>query len=149
MIGKKVLSFGLAAVLGGALASATIAGGLPGAPALTGSVFDAAAPVLRVAQADDEMLAAMMSEGEPIYQDFCSACHGTSGRGDVGPGLVGNGRLADPAFVYRQIAQGGSEMPGFDGVLSEEELLAVGHYVMNAWGNEYGPLTAETAGIAE
>lgn len=100
------------------------------------------------AEISEEEMAELMETGDGVYRDFCSACHASNGRGDIGPALTG-GALADAHHVYRQINEGRSEMPGFGGVLSEEEILAVGTFVRNRFGNSHGPLTRENAGIAE
>ncbi|RDE09914.1 c-type cytochrome [Pelagibacterium lacus] len=100
--------------------------------------------------ADEAALSAeAMALAKTNYDDFCAACHAANGSGDIGPSLRGNGKLADAAFVYRQIAQGGSEMPGFVDVLSTDELLALATYVRTNFGNDYGPVTEEDAGLAE
>ncbi len=106
--------------------------------------------VIRVAQAATPAAPAAggaaadpMAIGATVYADMCAGCHAANGRGDIGPSLVGNGKLANAPAVHRQIAQGGSEMPGFGSVLTPEELLAVGTYVRMSWGNDYGPLTEE------
>lgn len=85
-------------------------------------------------------LAPLMEIGRPVYEDNCASCHASNGRGDIGPSLAGNARLRDGATVRRQIAQGGSEMPPFAGLITDEEIDAVATYVMNAWGNEFGPV---------
>jgi mono/diheme cytochrome c family protein len=101
----------------------------------------AALAEVRLAQAEPAGAAdvgALVEAGAPIYAEVCASCHASSGRGDIGPSLQGNGKLRNGTAVYRQIAFGGDEMPGFVSVLSEEEVLAVATYVMNSWGNDYG-----------
>lgn len=85
-------------------------------------------------------ISTLIEAGKPVYEANCASCHAGNGRGDIGPSLIGNGKLRDGAAVQRQIAQGGSEMPPFSGVLSDEEIIAVGTYVMNSWGNEFGAI---------
>lgn len=160
-------SAGLALALGALLASTGItsawASGLTAPQGL-----ETASQLLYVAQADietdleaddeagddageeisEEEFAALMEAGAQHFQDFCAACHGSSGRGDIGPSLTGNARLADAAAIYRLISSGGNEMPGFDGVLDEDGILSVGTYIRNSWGNEFGPMTLENTGRA-
>lgn len=79
------------------------------------------------------------------YTDFCSACHAANGSGAIGPGIRGSAKLEDAAFVLKQINQGSGEMPGFGGVLSEEEALGIANYVRNNLGNSFGYITMEEA----
>ncbi|MBM9595946.1 c-type cytochrome [Roseitranquillus sediminis] len=97
------------------------------------------------AAVDEAATEEMMAEGQQLYVDFCAGCHRENGRGDVGPTLVNAGSLADVHGTYQRIMNGGEEMPGFGSVLSPEEAHAVGTYVMNSWGNDYGVMTQETA----
>lgn len=119
---------------------------------------DGAAEATETADAAEEAPAEAAAGGLPTeealanaktnYVDFCAACHAENGRGDIGPALRGNGKLADAAAVFKQMKQGGSEMPGFDGVLSDDDILAVGTYIRTNFGNKYGPMTDVDAGIA-
>lgn len=143
----KVLSVAL--VMGVAIAPSAIVAGDAGArvihlaqatttPAPASPAGEAAAPV------DEAALIEQHKQiGEPIYAEYCAGCHQANGRGDIGPSLAGNGKLANAAAVHRQIARGGSEMPAFGQVLTPEEILAVGTYIRNSFGNAYGPLTEE------
>ena len=90
--------------------------------------------------AQDADIAPLVEAGKPVYETYCASCHAGNGRGDIGPSLIDNGKLKDAAFVVRQIAQGGDEMPPFSGSVSDEEILAVATYVMNSWGNAFGPV---------
>jgi mono/diheme cytochrome c family protein len=87
---------------------------------------------------NDDAMASLMATGEEIFGTICAACHAANGRGDIGPSLRGNGRLANTELVVRQITFGGDEMPGFSSSLSPEEIAAVATFVRNSWGNEYG-----------
>lgn len=84
-------------------------------------------------------LADIVAVGEPIYVRRCQECHGSTGGGFVGPKLSGNQRLANAEFVIRQITKGSADMPAFGKRLTADELLAVGTYVRNSWGNSFGP----------
>jgi len=99
--------------------------------------------------AADEMSAEDLAAAKTNFEDFCASCHAANGGGDIGPSLRGNGKLADAAFVYRQISQGGSEMPGFQDVLSTEEILGLATFVRTNLSNSFGPVTRESAGISE
>ncbi|MGB3338156.1 MAG: cytochrome c [Devosia sp.] len=87
-----------------------------------------------------DKLAELLAIGEPIYVARCKECHGAAGGGFVGPKLVGNDRLANAGPVIRQITGGGADMPAFRNRLTADEILAVGTYVRNSWGNSYGIL---------
>ena len=75
--------------------------------------------------------------GRDLYGQYCSSCHGASGRGD-GPAAGGmtpppaniaavtRMRMATDGYLYWTIAEGGAPlgtaMPPYQGVLSEEEI---------------------------
>lgn len=61
----------------------------------------------------------------------------------MGPSFHGNDRIATDAFVIRQITGGGADMPAFGKTLTIDEIVAVGTYIRNSWGNAYGVLTTE------
>jgi predicted lipoprotein with Yx(FWY)xxD motif len=86
------------------------------------------------ADLSDEELVAL---GRDVFATYCAACHGAQGGGDIGPPLVSNARLADDAFVMRQIRDGMSEMPGFGPILSNQELAAAASFVRQSFGNHY------------
>jgi mono/diheme cytochrome c family protein len=81
--------------------------------------------------------------GEPIYQRYCSGCHGTDGRGGgknfmphVGPlNKKGHTELLDDGYVASIITQGGPAfgksgyMPSFKGTLSPDDIADVIAYV--------------------
>jgi pseudoazurin len=90
----------------------------------------------------------MIATAKTNYEDFCAGCHASNAAGDIGPGLRGNSKLADGAFVLKQLTQGGSEMPGFGDTLSHEELVALSTYIRTNFGNDFGPLSAAEAGAA-
>jgi len=85
----------------------------------------------------------LMAQGREHFMTFCAACHEADGRGNIGPSLQSNQRLADAAFVARQIRDGGSEMPGFGGVLNEQQLAAVATYIRMSFGNNYEAMTPD------
>lgn len=88
----------------------------------------------------DSRMADLISIGEPIYAARCRECHGSAGGGFIGPKFVGNDRIANADLVIRQINGGGADMPAFRNKLTEDEILAVGTYIRNSWGNSYGAL---------
>lgn len=64
--------------------------------------------------------------GGRVYAENCSGCHGVRGEGFVGPPLtaVGFASLVGPMVV-----EGGIGMPGFAGVLSDQDVDAVSAFV--------------------
>lgn len=70
--------------------------------------------------------------GQQVYDSYCKACHGSSGQGEM-PGTpnFSQGRtLMQPDLsLYTQIRDGKNAMPGFRGVLTENEILDVITYI--------------------
>jgi mono/diheme cytochrome c family protein len=106
-----------------------------------------------VAQTDDAaLMAALMTEGEVLFNDNCAPCHGTDGQGQnrglPGPNLVGNPFLESAGAIIGQILLGNPEhgMPGF-AHLADREVAAIGTYVRNSWGNAYGIVREAAVGI--
>nr|WP_306266189.1 cytochrome c [Pararhizobium sp. IMCC3301] len=88
----------------------------------------------------------LFDQGRAIYEENCAACHQETGKGVPPnfPALNGNGRLADHAFIVRQVRAGKEAMPAFTD-LGAEEIAAVASYIRNAWSNDFGPVTATEA----
>lgn len=80
---------------------------------------------------------AQLRAGQDVYAARCSMCHGSDGRGGVGPAL-GNGvvvtRIPDVAEHRRVVVEGRNGMPSFATVLSDEEIDAVVRYEREALG---------------
>jgi mono/diheme cytochrome c family protein len=88
-------------------------------------------------------LAAEPKRGEPLYQRYCSGCHGTDGRGGgknfmphVGAlNRKGHTELLDDGYMASIITEGGpaygksSYMPSFKGTLSADDIADVIAYV--------------------
>jgi len=84
----------------------------------------------------------LMAEGEQVYRNVCSTCHGGAGAGGQGPRLAANPRVGDTFFVVDTVLWGLGYMPGFGRQLSDADVAAVATYVRNSWANEY-PLVPE------
>jgi len=83
------------------------------------------------------------NRGEPMYQRYCSGCHGVDGRGGgknfmphVGPlNKKGHTELLDDDYVASIITEGGPAfgksgyMPSFKGTLSPDDITDVIAYV--------------------
>lgn len=93
-----------------------------------------------IAEIDTEM----MEHGETIYQTYCAACHGETGRGtDGGPPLANSSNLGDTNELVKQTLDGGEYMPGFAFLFTDTEIAAVSTYIRNTWENDFGPVTEQ------
>ncbi|WP_260983554.1 PQQ-dependent dehydrogenase, methanol/ethanol family [Cytobacillus oceanisediminis] len=69
-------------------------------------------------------------EGKKVYEGNCLACHGREGTGGHnGPDLQKSNVTGNPEQVKERVKKGGSIMPSFEGVLTEEEINAVTKYL--------------------
>lgn len=74
----------------------------------------------------------VLVEGRSIFSDRCTNCHGSAGGGGRGPKLS-DGKAVE---LYPEVTDHvtivtdgkNGQMPGFGGVLSEQEILAVVRY---------------------
>jgi mono/diheme cytochrome c family protein len=73
---------------------------------------------------------ALVAEGEVVFDENCSSCHGSTGGGGVGPALAGEvvSAFPDPADEEAVVAAGRGGMPSFASKLTEEEIAAVVAY---------------------
>ena len=82
--------------------------------------------------ASPPVLGSDVFNGKKIYQAHCRGCHGASGRGDM-PGTPnisrGVGLLNSDVVLWEAIADGKRAMPGYRGVLSEQDILDVISYL--------------------
>lgn len=85
-----------------------------------------------------------MAEGGPLYDRNCAGCHGTDGQGGAGDRLVGSPLVATVGGTINQILQGSPErgMPPF-ARLSDREIAAIGTYIRNSWGHDFGAIQPE------
>lgn len=88
------------------------------------------------------LLSQMTSEGNALFSQYCSGCHGASGQGVNGPALAG-ADLSDDRAVLRQILRGSGHMPGFGSILTDFQAASVVTYVRGAWGNAFAPFVEE------
>jgi mono/diheme cytochrome c family protein len=129
--------------------SVTVAAGLA---ALGLAAYVALGQGTAIAQADPdpELFAALMEEGEDVYERKaqCGFCHGSDGMGAGAPRLAGNTYVRANASTVG-IILGGYEshgMPAFRSSLTIREVAAVATYVRNSWGNDFGITTEATVG---
>lgn len=63
------------------------------------------------------------------YKVSCIACHGADLQGKMGPALTKVGAEMSKERIYKQIAEGGGGMPGFESKLSENELVNLANWL--------------------
>jgi mono/diheme cytochrome c family protein len=107
-------------------------------------------------QSNQDSSASALALGAEVYARDCASCHGRNGEGEPNWGVArDDGTLpapphdssghtwhhADPELL-RIIADGGtafsekSNMPGYRGRLSQEDMEAVLRYIKTFWGSE-------------
>jgi mono/diheme cytochrome c family protein len=95
-----------------------------------------------------------VAQGQPLYNQYCAACHGAEGEGQPdwkirnedgslkAPPHDASGHTwhHDDDLLLNLIANGSdfpqSQMPTFGGTLSDEEILAILEYIRTWWGPE-------------
>ncbi|CAM4443885.1 mono/diheme cytochrome c family protein [Paenibacillus endophyticus] len=69
------------------------------------------------------------SNAESIYKSNCMHCHGDEYQGAMGPALNQVGSTLGREKIYKQIVHGGGGMPGYEGRLSEEEIVNLANWL--------------------
>lgn len=94
---------------------------------------------------DEELLAALRTEGAEQYQRNCAVCHGGEGQGVVGPALDGMNNLGSTAFIASTIVYGRTfhGMPAFGDTLDDREIAAIATFVRTSWTNDFGLVDPE------
>lgn len=67
-------------------------------------------------------------KGRGIYAERCAGCHGANGKpqiAEVPNFTMGQGLMKSDREIVEYIKKGGGVMPGYEGVLSETEMLDV------------------------
>jgi len=70
--------------------------------------------------------------GRAVYRSYCQTCHGQTGAGEVGNApdfTVGESLLQSDLNLLESVAIGKGVMPGYRGVLTDEEMLDVISYL--------------------
>lgn len=81
---------------------------------------------VRLGAQDESSEEAGVDEGARIFGLRCASCHGSEGEGGVGPSFVGvTDRIPDVADHEAVVRGGRNAMPGFEGVLSDEQIELV------------------------
>lgn len=78
----------------------------------------------------DETASANTEDGMKLFKNTCLSCHGDQGTGGHnGPDLQISKVTSDKNAVIERIKNGGSSMPAFEGMLTEEEINSLAEYV--------------------
>jgi len=112
------------------------------------SVSDVVTDIQPIAEAAPAAAATGGSvDGAALYAEHCAACHGPEGKGqgDIFPALAGNTNLADTDMVIDTVLHGrqGTAMVAWGEQMDDDQIAAVINYVLSAWGNSFGSVTAE------
>ncbi|GJM38288.1 MAG: hypothetical protein DHS20C19_16550 [Acidimicrobiales bacterium] len=77
-----------------------------------------------------------VASAEALYAQHCSSCHGIDGSGGQGPRLAGTMEelYPDPADQAAYIVEGGTGMPAFADVLTDEEVDRIVRYTRDVLG---------------
>ena len=81
---------------------------------------------------------------QSLFNDNCSACHQTSGKGVKGafPALAGDPFVqGDATPVLATVLAGRAGMPSFKDDINDADLSAILTYVRTSWGNKGKPVT--------
>lgn len=90
-------------------------------------------------QAETTVPADTLSLGAAVYAENCAACHGPNGEGHAAMAAAPALDASEHAWHHADgqlqqiILEGGQSMPGFQGQLSNEEVLAVIRYFQTWW----------------
>ena len=88
---------------------------------------------------------------QSLFNDNCSACHQTSGKGVKGafPALAGDPFVqGDPAPMLTTVLAGRAGMPAFKDDLNDADLASLLTYVRTSWGNKGKPVSASDVAAA-
>lgn len=78
----------------------------------------------------EDTASAGTEDGMKLFKNTCLSCHGDQGTGGHnGPDLQISKVTSDKNAVIERIKKGGSTMPAFEGMLTEEEINALADYV--------------------
>lgn len=80
-----------------------------------------------------------VADGKSIYAKNCAACHGANGEGGVGPALNQKSKLDSIGMenIRKTVEDGkpGTAMPPWKGVLTEQQIEDVVHFVFAEWAD--------------
>ena len=83
------------------------------------------------------------TDGEELYQSFCSGCHMPDGAGAEGagvyPALANNPNLEYAAYPAYIVINGQGGMPALGSFLDDEQMVGLITYLQTNLGNDYEP----------
>lgn len=88
---------------------------------------------------------------QSLFNDNCSACHQTTGKGVKGafPALAGDPFVqGDAAPMLATVLAGRAGMPAFKDDINDADLASLLTYVRTSWGNKGKPVTAADVAAA-
>jgi mono/diheme cytochrome c family protein len=92
-----------------------------------------AAPLALVSANAQGAANADIAQGRQLFADWsCGSCHvlkDAGGTGQIGPALDGNANMTRD-FVISRVANGQGAMPGFGGLMSDEEIAVLADYIV-------------------
>lgn len=92
-----------------------------------------AAPIAPLASAAESDDAAHFAAGRTLFDDWgCATCHAMAdagANGHVGPAFDGNPALTRE-FTISRITGGQGAMPGFGGLMTDEEIATLADYIV-------------------
>jgi len=102
---------------------------------------------LRLASAAEDLRARRIERGQAIYAEQCTACHGVSGEGGVGPALNNRQVLKDtPDEIFFSVIRSGvpnTQMPSwsirFEGALNDQQINDLVNYLVSTQDEEQVP----------
>jgi cytochrome c oxidase cbb3-type subunit 3 len=78
-----------------------------------------------------------VANGKTVYEENCANCHGAEGEGGAGTALNSKAKLDSLGLenVKHSIEAGveGTDMPAWEGELSEEEIDDLVHFIFGEW----------------
>ena len=92
-----------------------------------------------------------LADGKSLFNDNCSACHQTTGKGVKGafPALAGDPFVqGDAAPLTATVLSGRAGMPAFKDDINDADLSAILTYIRTSWGNKGKPVTAADVAAA-
>jgi len=94
---------------------------------------------------------ALAATPQSLFNDNCSACHQTTGKGVKGafPALAGDPFVqGDAAPLTATVLSGRAGMPAFKDDINDADLSAILTYIRTSWGNKGKPVTAADVAAA-
>lgn len=80
--------------------------------------------------------------GEGLYEALCQSCHMPEGKGAHGAGYYpalskANSNMVSSMYIADITMYGRNGMPGFGGLLDDEQVTEIVNYVRTHFGNDY------------